>query len=625
MEASDCEPAQAYLREAGPRPKIVALGLVLMVVGAAVFARGLNAPFVFDDLSGIRDNPNARSLWPISRALGAPDETPAYGRPVVALSLALTYAVCGDRPWGYHLFSLAVHLVNGLLVFDLLRLTILSRAARQPMQPARAAVTAFVMALLWLIHPLQTEAVTYASQRTELLFCLFLLLTLWAFVRSGPGASRQRWSAVAVGACGLGMASKETMVVAPLLVFLYDRTFVSGSFGRAWRSHGMLHIGLMLTWVMLGALVMLFPRTGSAGFGHGGYTGLSAWTYLLTQSRAIAHYLHQAVWPDRLSIDIHLPIAQTVGDVLGFGLLVLALLALTLYGLVRRPVLGLLGAWFFGILAPTSSVVPIVTEIAAERRMYLPLLALVAAVVLVVNRAGSFITRSQAVGLGLAVAVVLSIASTVRLGAYATEVKLYEDAVAKFPDNGRALRNLGSWYILSGRHNDAIEQYRRALELEPRKLTAHHGLGVALSQSDRADQALCHFEIFRAAEPAHVVNLNDFGSAYGRLGRFDEAESLLREAIAVDPDYAVAYDNLARVYRDRGDPASAEKLWRRYLELESASAVSHNDLGVVLAQQGKIAAAAGQFRLALALDPNFDDARANLARSEERLGEATVP
>jgi protein O-mannosyl-transferase len=177
------------------------------------------------------------------------------GRPVVNLSLALNYALGGSNVWGYHALNLAIHIIlAGLTLFGVVRRTLLRPALRERFSPS-AARLALVVAVLWTAHPLQTEAVTYVSQRCESLMGLFYLLTLYCFVR---GADSQRcgwWFTLSVVACLLGMATKEVMVTAPLLVLLYDRTFVTGSFRKAWTRHRRLYLSLAGTWLLLGYLM----------------------------------------------------------------------------------------------------------------------------------------------------------------------------------------------------------------------------------------------------------------------------------------------------------------------------------------------------------------------------------
>ncbi len=604
--------------------------VVLLGIVAAVFARGWDNPFVFDDLGGIRDNVHIRSLWPLSESLDAPRETPPYGRPVVAWSLALTYAVCGLQPWGYHLFSVLVHAANALLVFAVVRWAL--RRGGPVALAGRATWPALAIASLWAVHPLQTESVAYASQRTELLFAFFLLLTLWAVIRGALSTRRSiGWYALTVFACALGMASKESMVVAPLVVLLYDRAFLAESWRALWRRRWPVYVGLALTWAILIALVVAFPRSRSAGFAHGETTGITAWTYLLTQANVITHYLTQVFWPTRLSIDPHFEVAQTVGEAMPGGALLVVLLIATGIALARAPRWGVLGAWFFLLLAPSSSVVPIVTEIAAERRMYLPLLAIVAVAFAGLWRVASWSTaRPIAVTAGVlaALTAVAGVVSVDRLGDYETAIGLYEDAVAKFPQSRRARRNLAAWYVEENQYDKALKLLLELQHEYPGDGVVQHYLGKALVQTGRVEEALPHFARAYRVAPEDLLNLNAFGSALARLGEYDKAEQLLRRAIELEPRFAPAYDNLARLHRDRGDWAEAERYWRSFLEHDPDNAVGHNDLGIALAQQGRLDEAIERFHEAVSLDPDFEDARHNLERAlrlAERRGREPDP
>lgn len=537
------------------------LGIVCLV--AATFALALPVPFIFDDLAGIRDNEHMRSLWPLSQSLSAPLESPAYGRPVVALSLALTHAVAGVRPWAYHLFNIVIHIINALLVFELLRRTLTRIGFRG------APAVAFIITLLWALHPLHTETIAYASQRTELLFAMFCVLTLVCFERG-------RYVA-AVCACALGMASKEVMVVVPLLVLLFDRTFISGDFRTSLARRRFAYIGLTATWLVLAALVVAFPRTDSAGFHHGHATGITAWTYLLTQSKVTCYYLTQVVWPTRLSVDIDFPIAASIRDVMLPGGVIVLLLALTVASLVRRPRWGFAGAWFFLLLAPTSSFVPIVLEIAAERRMYLPLLAIAVSVMLVIRHRAP----RAFVPVGLVLAMALAGVTVERLRTYGDEITLYRDAVEKFPDNLRARRNLGSWYLKHRRFEEAVEVLEAVVRDSPGRPGVWHDLGLA----------------------------------YAQVGRLNDAGRCFLLAIADDPANTPVWENLARLKVMQGDLPGAEACWRGYVELMPGDPRGHNELGIVLARRGSLNEAIRAFERAVQLDPSFEDAVANLSKA----------
>ena len=170
------------------------------------------------------------------------------------------------------------------------------------------------------------------------------------------------------------MACKESMVTAPLLVAVYDRVYLFDSLRQAFRTRKRLYLGLAATWLVLAALNWSGPRAAVGGFS----TGVSAWTYLLNQTVMITHYLRLAIWPRSLVVFYGWPLPLTLGDVWPYALFIGVLLIATVVAMKRWPMLGFLGVWFFVTLAPTSSIVPIATEVGAERRMYLPLLAVVA-------------------------------------------------------------------------------------------------------------------------------------------------------------------------------------------------------------------------------------------------------
>ena len=220
------------------------------------------------------------------------------GRPVECLTLALNYALGGLNVWGYHAFNLTVHLVSALVLFGILRRTFEGEKLRDRFGAA-AIWLAAAIALIWEVHPLQTESVTYIVQRSELLMGLFLLLTLYCTLRGSQSSRPRAWYLAAVVSCALGMGSKEVMVGAPLIVLLYDRVFLASSFRELWQRRIGLYIGLAATWLILAVLVArtLHPATGF------GIEGLTSWDYLKTEAGVIVYYLRLCFWPHPLVID----------------------------------------------------------------------------------------------------------------------------------------------------------------------------------------------------------------------------------------------------------------------------------------------------------------------------------
>src|SRR5262245_14343423 len=356
--------------------------------GLLAYANSLSGSFILDDISAIVENHGIRDLSRLSTVLMPERELPVAGRPLVNVSLALNYALGGLDVRGYHAWNVAVHLGCALLVFGVVRRTLLANRVDGKLRE-RSLDLAFAVSLLWALHPLNTEAVDYVTQRTETMMGLFYLLTVYASIRAleaatelgcgvEPHKSWSGWPFVGVLACASGMACKESMVTAPILVALYDRVFAFGSIRDQLRERWRLYAGLAAGWLVLALLLSSGPRIHSAGLA----SGVSPWTYLLNQAVMIVRYLRLALWPTSLVVNYGWPVQLTLGEVLPQALIVMGLLVGTIRAMMRWPSLGFLGASFFLTLAPTSSVVPIATEVGAERRMYLPLISVVVLVVL---------------------------------------------------------------------------------------------------------------------------------------------------------------------------------------------------------------------------------------------------
>jgi tetratricopeptide (TPR) repeat protein len=339
------------------------------------------------------------------------------------------------------------------------------------------------VALLWAVHPLQTESVSYLSQRAEALMGLFYLLTLDGFVRGVTGGGR-RWLAASAVACLAGMASKEVMVSAPLVVLLFDRTFWAGSFSAALRQRAGYYAALAATWLLLAAEM---AHVGSRGGAVGPGLKIDSWHYALTQFHAIALYLGLALWPHPLTFDYGTTTVASLGAVWPEAVLVVGLGLATVYFILRRSALGFIGAWFFAILAPSSSVVPLAKQTIAEHRMYLPLAAVLLLVVLGVHRA---LGRAWPAAFLAAPLLALTL---LRNNDYVNGVTIWSQSIARYPDNPRAHINLGDAYVDAGRLQLGAEEFRAALRLDPNLAEAYNNLGVAEAGLGQTAQAAADY------------------------------------------------------------------------------------------------------------------------------------
>ena len=385
----------------GWRVPIRVLAAVLVVAGFGAYATSFAGVFIGDDTDAIVLNQNLKSLSPLSKAMTAPADTTLAGRPIATLSFAINYAMAPSsardamepRPgagpddpfyrnvWGYHATNLLIHVLAGLALFGVVRRSLTVPALRDRFGGASTSL-AFGVALLWLVHPLHTDSVTFLVQRVESLMGLFVLATLYCAIRAvettgtaGTTGNALVWSAAAVAACALGMGTKEVTFAAPILVAAWIFLFRPDL--KLWESPRWLMLGLASTWIILAALLLTQnSRSLSVGFGIGGWTW---WLYLRTQAAVIVHYLRLVFWPHPLVFHYAWLPAGSWLEVLP-QILLLATLGLgTLWAFIRRQPVAFFGVWFFLILAPSSSILPIASEVAAEHRMYLPLAAVISA------------------------------------------------------------------------------------------------------------------------------------------------------------------------------------------------------------------------------------------------------
>ena len=628
-----------------PRVRRWPISLAAVVICLAILAAYHNSflgPFVFDDEPAVLDNPTIRQLWPISQPLSPPADLTVSGRPLANLTLAINYALSGTQTWSYHAFNLLVHVLAALTLFGVVRRTLACARSRRllagnenprkstPSPPSKRGSTpvpasaagpqaddptfiALAITLLWALHPLQTEAVTYVVQRVESLMGLFFLLTLYCFIRSVEASRPRPWQGCAIIACLLGAATKEVIALAPVLVLLYDRTFIAGSFAAAWRQRWRIHLALAFTWVVLAGLVAStgWNRNGTSGFD----IGVPPSAYWLTQFEAVARYLWLSIWPHPLVFEYGTIWVNRATEVLPYAVLVVPLAVATLVALWRWPAAGFLGAWFFGILAPTS-IMPGRIQMIVEHRMYLSLAALIALVAVgVAARYG----RPGVVAL-LVWAGVLGCVAERRNAVYRDARSLWTDTAAKRPDNERAHNNLGNALVDDGLIADAIAHYQTALRLKPDYPEAHSNLGNAWLKVGRVADSIAECQAALKIEPNYAKAHNNLGNALLEAGRIQEAISHYDAALRLKPGDAKTHYNLGNAWLKSGRFPDAIAEYEIALRIQPRDAEARYNLGNALFEAGRLPEAIGQYLLALQRKPDYLDAHTNLGNAFLQVG-----
>lgn len=538
-------PVRAPSARARVHPWVIAL---LLAAAFLAYLPALNGPFLFDDLSleALLESPPS---WKFLAA--------RIARSVTNLSLLAEARLAGLNPKSFHLTNILFHLINGLLVWRVLE-TLLAR--RGPLQPAdRLAALAGVG--LFLLHPLQTEAVAYISSRSEVLCAFFAYSAFLLFLRGGEMTFPRALAITALLA--LGALSKEPAVALAGVFLLFDLLLQEppglGAVRRRWK----LYLPLLAAASVVGVkLYLILSREGSAGA-----TGKNRpLDYLLTQFEVIWQYFRLLLLPAGQNLDHAWPVVNAPGGAgVWVGAAALACLLALLWRNRKRYPLALFGMLFLLVLlAPTSSIVPI-DDAMAERRLYLgsPGVAIIAAEFL--RRLRPSMAVSAAVA---AVLLVLAGLTWQRAGLYTAAVPMWEDSVAANPRNSRAWFHLAFAYYEEGRCADAAQAYEKAAATAAAPdYQLMVNWATALECSGRMNEAIDKLiqadRLERRAEGLTIL-----GRIYAKQGRLDRALEALNEALRINPSEENALVFRGNVYLLRNQPAEALADYEQALRLQ---------------------------------------------------------
>ena len=529
--------------------------------GAAVYSSTFEAPFVFDDPTNIINNPLIRS-FDYFLSSGKVQKLPAdfvgpglrlafETRPVGFLTFALNYRLNGLDVWGYHLFNILIHIVNSVLVFGLVMVTFKTPSIRgkDGLKGHHAQAVAFLTGLFFAVHPVQTQAVTYISQRFASLAALFYLGSLLSYAGSRLSEGKKTKLLLYVASLSgavLAIFTKEISFTLPVVLALYEFVFFEGTSRR--------RAALLLPFF---STMLVIPLKLVSGGLHDSMRllaaseGVSRWDYLFTEFRVIVTYIRLLFFPVGQNLDYDYPVYHSLFQlpVLLSFLFLSGLFILSVHLLGRsnqksdKPGLKLVSfgvLWFFITLSVESSIIPI-GDLIFEHRLYLPSVGffLAGTVILlslvfsasVQGRVKQF--RYPAFLILLVPALVLGVAAYERNNVWGTRVGLWEDTARKSPLKPRPHRNLALSYYEAGRFMDAIREGRVAAALAPEDPVVHSNLGLSYEKAGMLHEAANEFRAALKIDPSNSFYHYNLGMAYKRLGRVEEARKEFEESIAL--------------------------------------------------------------------------------------------
>lgn len=578
------------------------LVLAVVVVTGLIYANVFQNQFLFDDLQTIVElQQREGGQGALTDVLALLHGRPAY-RPIRTASYAFDYALSGLDPWGYHLANTAYHALAAVAVYLIAR----GLFGGTP--------SALLAALLFAVHPVQTDAVTYMSGRRDILSGLFVLAGFYAFMRY-RATGRLGYLATMLPLYLLAFFSKESGIILPVLCVAYDvlrhlRKGAAGEPVKPWSASWAIPFTdicaaiagavsearwLYLSGVALGggfaAYVLLLVR----GTWQQAYHGGSLWFTLLTMARVVRHYLTLMVWPLTLNADYSynaFPVTTSSGDLQAW--LAVLLLAVLWYGILAtariRPIAAFGGAWFFLALLPVSQIVPH-HEMMAEHFLYVPIVGFALAVAGLLDPYLSDVYRRRTLyPVCLIVLALLSVRTVWRNADWRDQLTLWGKTVEVAPESARARNNLAGAYLQLHQLTAAEEQLKAALRIRPDFAPARANLGKL--HLDRGD--------------------------------LDSAEQELRAALADSKEDAIPRLWLGVVYARKGEMTEAEQQFQAAASWPPYDAYAYNNLGVLRARAGRLDEAAGMFREAVRRMPALTEATDNLARLSRVEGSGAI-
>lgn len=574
--------------------------LVLLALSLGAYSNILHAPFVFDDYLNVVENPLVTDLGyfvDFDRAQ-ADGVMPGFQRRHVGfLSYAINYRLHGYDVFGYHATNLAIHAINSLLVYAFI-LALFAAPGLRGTQLHNAPLAALAGAMIFALHPLQTQAVTYIAQRYASLAAMFYIGAMFCYVRHRLSVDiRSKWVYLTMALCltALGMKTKENTFTIPFAVALLEWMFFERNDRKSWwRLAPFVAALLIIPYSLLGTDFRLSDVAQVTRLESQVPRGV----YLMTQLNVVATYLRLLVLPVGQNLDYEYPLVTSMLDAkaLTSVALHLSMLALSVYLFIRArrgsPVLmavsfGIL--FFYLALCVESSLFPL-GGVIFEHRMYLPMLG---AAIIVSVLAG----RSRAALYALiALALILGLATYSRNSVWANPITLWQDTVAKSPTKARAHYNLGQAYDAHGDVSNAAEHYLQAAALDA----------------------------------SHIEARNNLGILYFKEGRYAEALQMLKEAVALGPQEPKALRSLGAAYIELGS-AYADRQMVEEGAAKLSAAMQHSRplaadyfyLGVASESLGRLEQALSQFHQALAIDPSHERALRAASALEEKLRHAT--
>lgn len=617
--------------------------LPLVVIIFTTYSNTLNSPFTFDDTQNIQLN-NAIRISDLSfkSIIKAGFDSP-LSRPVAYISFAMNYYFHGYNLVGYHITNILIHLLTSIFLFFIFKKTLIIAGFSNPnTNPNTASIIAVLSVLVWSIHPLHTQSITYIVQRMNSLSAMFYVLSFLLYIKGRmyhysdnnttllqhvsnnspnfPHYSLLLYSFSFIAGL-LAICTKEIAATLPLFIFLYEWYFFRN---LDWNWLKRISVYIIIIGFLFVFLIYFFIGNRIINAILHNYKGFAfdLPQRVMSEFRVIILYITLIVFPhpSRLTLDYDFLFSKSITTPITTLISLLALMgiiALALYSANKNKLLSFSILWFIGNLLIESSVFALC--LVFEHRTYLPsMMPLFMVVALVYQKMES---KKLGVGITIGIAIVFAIWTYQRNGVWQNEALLWKDNAKKAPQNGRAYYNAALALTANGQINEAVNYYKLALKFNYYPAQTLTNLGITFYNKGNITKAIEHYNKALRINPKLPEAYNALGNAYYLKGEYENAIHSYQSAIKFNPDYSEAYNNIGLVFFAQQKFDSAIKNYFNALKINSQYADAYTNLGAALFRKGIIDKAIVAFKEALRLTPHSAEGHYNLGVAYYQSGD----
>lgn len=581
--------------------------IIFAITGYIVYSNTFHVPFVFDGLTNILNNDKIRvTSIDVKSIIRAGIKSVAWRRPIANISFAMNYLIHDYSVRGYHVVNFTIHILNTILLYLLFKSTLV--LSSEIYLEKNAILLSFVGALLWLVHPLNTQSVTYIVQRMTCMTAFFYLLTFMLYIWGRHAENIKKKYLYYIGSFIAGifaLGCKEISVTLPFFILLYEWFFFQ-DLKKEWIIKSLKYF--LIIFIIISGVSLI-------------YLGLSPiekilTTYevrdftlkerVITQFRVVIYYISLILYPhpSRLNLDHDFILSESLINPITtlFSLLLIILsIVISIYKVKNYRLISFCIFWYFGNLALESSFIAL--EIIFEHRTYLPSMFLLFIPIILGfkycknGKMNGFIVSS--------ILILLSIWTYQRNKVWGDSILLWQDCAKKSEKKVRPHYNLGNILLEKGRYDEAIEQYRKTIELDNKHVKGYNNIGIALAMQGKIDEAIKSYEAALAINNFHVNSINNLGIALAEKGNIQEAIDSYLRVLQINPMHEKAHFNLGIILTRNGKIIEAKEHFSEAIRTKPDFAEAHNELAGVFAKLGRKEEATKHLTMALELEPDL--------------------